>query len=581
VRRASAALLAVLVLPACGLPLEQGVRPAGPVAAEQVQAGPVQEYNPGPRPGAGAREIVVGFLNAQTSAEDDRALARQFLAPDAREEWDDDATVVVYDPDRFETELDSSGGGAPDDQQQVVVRTAGLATIDSDGAYATDETTREEVYRLRRVDGELRLVQVPSGLRLTPQQARLSFLPREVYFLPLLPTGPGVDAPLVADRVFLPAEGGPDAVVARLLDGPSGALRGAVATGVPDGTGLRRPVEVADGVATVDLTAAAAAATGDQRRQLSAQLFWTLQGTSAGSTGLRLLVDGEPLEVPGVGALQGPGDWAGSDPVGPAGRTAALYVADGRLQRLDGTPTRSPATDGQLPVRAVASAPSSGRLALLTEEGGQEVVRTGPAAGPFEPVLSGVDVRSLSWGSGERGLFLVAAGGDGAGAVLHLPATGPLVEVEVDRPPAAGPLQVVRLSRDGARVAAVFGAGVERRLHVGRVEPGPVPRLTDLRSVAPGLPDVADLSWESGTSLVVLAPLGTPNALPVRVAVDGSEVEPVRTLGLVGVPQAIAAAPGRPLVVGALLDGAPVLLFEQDGLFRRQPGTGQAPVYPG
>lgn len=569
------AVLAVAALPACGLPLDQGVRSAGPVAAERVQGGPVQEYPPGPRPGAGPREVVVGFLNAQTSAEDDRALARSFLAPQAQEAWDDEGLVVVYDTDRFETELVDEGG----DAAGVVVRAAALATIGADGAWSVDESLREEAYRLREVDGEWRLVSVPAGLRLTPQQARLSFLPAEVLFLST--HSPGA-APLVPDRVFLPAEGGPDAVVQQLLDGPSGALRDAVRTAVPEGTALRRPVEVADGVVTVDLTAPAAEAQSEDRRALSAQLFWTVQAALPGTTGLRLLVDGEPLAVPGVGELQQASDWAAYDPVGPAGRTAALFVADGRLQRLDGTPTRSAATDGQLPVRAVASAPSSGRLALLTEEGGLEVVRTGPPAGPFEPpVLSGVDVRSLSWGSGERGLFVLAAGGDGSGEVLHAPLQGGLVPVPVDRPPGAGPLQVLRVSRDGARAAAVFGEGSERRLHVGRVEPGPVPRITGLRSVAPGLTDVADVSWESGTSLVVLAPLGTPDALPVRVSVDGSLVEPVGTLGLVGQPQSVAAAPGRPLVVGALLDGAPVLLFEDDGLFRRQAGTGQAPAYPG
>jgi hypothetical protein len=66
----------------------------------------------------------------------------------------------------------------------------------------------------------------------------------------------------------------------------------------------------------------------------------------------------------------------------------------------------------------------------------------------------------------------------------------------------------------------------------------------------------------------------------VRVAVDGSEVEPVRTLGLDGEPQTLTVAPGQPLVVGAALGGRQVLFVEENGLFtERVPGA--VPAYAG
>ena len=74
--------------------------------------------------------------------------------------------------------------------------------------------------------------------------------------------------------------------------------------------------------------------------------------------------------------------------------------------------------------------------------------------------------------------------------------------------------------------------------------------------------------------------LGTATRPRVGVAVDGSEVEPVRTLGLDGEPQTLTAAPGRPLVVGAALAGRQVLFVEENGLFQ-PPVPGSAPSYPG
>jgi hypothetical protein len=578
------ALLAVLALSACGLPVEQGVRSADPVAPEPVERGDIQVLPPGPVPGAGPRDVVLGFLGAQTSADDGHALAREFLA-EASQDWDDASGAVVYDPSTLEVAVD------PEDERLVRVRADTVATIAADGSYSLDEGSQEEAYLLTADPaGELRLAEVPSGLRLTPAGASRAFRPREVFFLGL-PDVPRVSDRLVPDRVFLPASDEVDALVRRLLAGPSSALRGAVASAVPEGTELRAPVQLSesDGVVTVDLTAAAASAGAQQRRQLSAQLFWTLQAALPTASSLRLLVDGRPLDVPDAGPLQDRADWAAFDP-GGAAPGGALYVEERRVRRLDGALVASEITDGRLAVDVAVASPASSRVAVITRDEdpatGTDVVRAGPAAGPFEPLVSLPRIRSLSWGSGERGLWIVAAQADPAqGSVVQLLPGGPgapAVPVVYVSPADAGPLVALRISRDDARVAAVFGEGVERRLYVGRVEPAePGLRLAGLRAVAPALTDVADVAWETGTSLVVLAPLGTPNRLPVRVAVDGSEVEPVRALGLDGEPETVAAAPGRPLVVGAVLAGRPVLLVEEGGLFRLQADTGSAPTYPG
>jgi hypothetical protein len=576
--RALALAALVAVLSGCGLPLDSGVQVPGPVAGDAQDPGAVQKLPPGPQADAGPRAIVQGFLSAQSNPDDGHAIARQFLAPEIRDTWSDDQ-VLIRTP-AVEIAVD------PLDEGVVTTRAEILAAIDEDGSYQLVSDRREDTYRLARDEaGQLRLVEVPDGLRLTPADAASSFRPMDVYFLQDVST-PQELPRLVPDRVFLPAGDDPsESLVRSLLDGPSAPLRDAVTTAFPAGTELRQPVSTADGVVTVDLSGQVAEASPEQRRHLSAQLVWTLRGAGQVFSSLRLLADGEPLPVEGAGQVQDRDAWAGYDPALLEEGGALLSVRDGRLQALGGTAPSSEATDGRLPVDAVVSSPRSGTLALLSTSGDDEgdVVRTGPPRGPFTVALSGGEVGSMSWGSGQEGLWVVVGGGSPQVLLVGEPATaGQTTTVPFTQPVGAGPLSSLRVSRDGARVAAVFGRGADRQLYVGRVERSAdgVRRLAGFHAVAPPLTDVADVAWETGTSVVALGVLGTATRLPVRVAVDGSELEPVRSLGLDGEPESVAAAPGRPLVVGTVLADRRVLFVEDGGLFR-EPVPGVAPAYPG
>jgi hypothetical protein len=168
-----------------------------------------------------------------------------------------------------------------------------------------------------------------------------------------------------------------------------------------------------------------------------------------------------------------------------------------------------------------------------------------------------------------------------------MPARTDPCDVTYDRPPPeAGPLSAIRVSRDGARAALVFGRKQSRRLYVGRIVPT-AGRLRivlgdDPRSVAPGLTDVTDVAWEDGSNLVVLAAAGRATQVVVwRVPVDGSTAPAaVLRAGLPGDAVAVAAAPGRPLVVSALLGNRSQLYRDNGTLFAAvQPGA--LPAYPG
>ena len=568
-------------LAGCGLPLGTGVQEPGQVAAERVEAGEIKVVPPGPRPDATPEELVRGFLRAQSSPEDRHAVARQFLAPGLRQTWDDRDQVVVIEPARREITAD------PVDPSVVDVTELRVGHVGADGAFRLERREVPEEYRVeRQPSGELLLSEVPPGLRLSDADLDRSRRPYSVYYL-----GPSGDssaaARLVPDLVLLPSTLPPAvAVTQALVRGPSSGLRGAVSTAVPRDTELVR-VEESAGVVTVELSEQVLALGQPARARLSAQLVWTLRRALGQSfAGLRLRVAGAPLQVDGVGTLQDRSDWAEYDPEGLSPRAPAFYVQDRKLRSLDGGLVASPATeDGPLLVDEAAASPVGNRIGLLTQtRGGVVQLRTGPAQGPFgDPVLVRRDLGSLSWGSGVQGLWLLEGGV--APQVLHVPndatPAGPARPVVVphERPPGAGPLTGLRVSRDGARMAMVFGS----RLYVGRIEPTRTgQRVTAVRPVAPALSDVTDVSWETGTTLVVLARSGLSGITPIRVSVDGSRVEVVQRVGgLAGTPLRLAVAADRPMVVAVEREDGRRVLFRDTGALFVEQTEGSAPFYPG
>ena len=576
--RARAVLTALLLvlLPACaGLPLPAGVRDAADVRGEQADAGGIVVVAPGPRVGTTAVELVTGYLYALSrSPQDDHAIARQFLAPDV-ECCAADGEAILYP---LSTRTISMGA----DPSQVQVAVDSVARILRDGSYRLEDVRVEGQFSVVDVGGELRLASVPDALWLLEDDLERSFTPYDVHYLARQTDG-SPSGRLVPDRVFLPAMDDPaQALVDAVLAGPTRRLAGAVLTAAPPETTAQ--VRTDGGVVTVDLSASVRELDARARQRLSAQLAWTLAPPV--HSALRLLVEGEPFPVEGVQGVQDRDDWPVYDPVGPDSADAPLlYVRDRRLRGLDVELDESPVTTGELPVDAAALSPTTSRLAVLTRTGAIDEVRTGPLEGPFsDPVLRLPRLSSLSWGPADQGLWLLQSLEAGA-VVWRVP-----VDDEIDpqrvsyaRPVDAGPLTVLRVSRDGARVALVFGG----RLFVGRVEPDTSVasatglRIADIAPVSRELVGVTDVAWTSGTSLVALGSFLTEEQrFPASVAVDGSSFAVVQRPLVGAVAVELAAAPRRPLVVAADADERRQLYRDNGTLFRlREPGS--APFYPG
>lgn len=573
------AVLALAVLAAgCSLPLPRGVQVPGKVAAGQRQPRDIQVLPPGPRPDAKPTEVVTGFLGAQSNPDRQHAIARQFLTPSRRTSWRDAGEVRVYDPSTLQVKEKATLG----DLSTVEVSADVTGVIHPDGSYeAMAPAQLIEAYGLRKVDrGPWQLSDVPTGLRLSPADRDRSFRVRRTYFLAPSYAGGRPDH-LVADQVLLPVQPDPaPSLVARLLGGPSRLLEGSVLSDVPAGTSVRSVTTTAQGLITVDLSTQVQQLPGVARQGLSAQLVWTLRQLGPAFVSLRLLADGRPFRVPDTGAVQPSGDWEAYDPDGLGSEPPLSYLADHRLRAVGtslppGPATAGSSTDpGSLPVDAVAVTPDGLGVALLTGGSAAVVqVRTGPlrASSYAAPRLRQRGLTSPSWGSGEAGLWLLRGGED----VLLLPAAGPARSVPLGRGLPA-PLTSLAVSRDGARLAIVAGG----RLFVGRVEhrgAGGV-RVAGLLAIGPRLTGVTAVAWETGTSLVVLGRVQDA-LLPVRVAVDGSSVEPFDGPGLPGPPTSVAASPAGIWVTSGA--GRLSRLYRVRGRGFDAGPFGSAPVYPG
>jgi hypothetical protein len=572
------AALSLLLVAGCGLPMAGGVQEPGALPSQQSQGGgDIQVLPPGPRDDASAFEIVRNFFGAQSDPADGHASARQFLAPELQRTWRDTGVVSV-----FGTELEVDPLAA----DRFRVTGALVGRIGTDGAYGPADGTIDVQVQLRRGPrGRWLISKVPDGLLLSAADRDRSFRARSVYFL-APPASPSVPSShVVPDPIFLPVAADPaDALVRRLLAGPSRPLGDSVRTAFPPGTTIRRVIADPAGIVTVDLSAQVGSAPQLQKEQMSAQLGWTLLGGSDTTySSVRLESVGRPVAIRGPGGqaddTQDRTDSASYDPDGLSARATLYYIGGRRLRQLD--PTAGPVSDasGQVVVDQAAASPRGGSLALLSHGRRGDVLQTGPASGPFPVRAQARSLASPTWGSGEAGVFYLDDG-----AVELAPLAGAPVQVPVDGIAPYGPMRSIRVSRDGARAAIVAGTGASRCLLVGRLATrGGTLHILDLRDVAPAVTDVRDLAWDSATSVIVLGRMAGVSA-PIRVVIDGSSVALVPRVFLTqGTPLSVAAAPKRPLAIGASLDGQPVLLRDNgSGAYSQESGiVGGLPFYPG
>jgi hypothetical protein len=570
-RRALPALVLVALLAGCGgVPRSSGVV-SGSRIEEDPRAGLLQVIPDGPERDAGVVDVVRGFLLAAASAEDDHAVAREFLGSAAALSWRPDAgtTIVAAPPDLA---LVSQDG----DSAVVSVTASVQAQVDAAGRYAERPpgTVVASSLRLAREDGRWRVTDPADGVVVTALDASRTLRPFPLYFATA-----GPSPRLVGDvRWFGYDSSTATRVVTALLAGPSPWLAPAVSTGAPAGTSLRVgtvPVDAGTGTAAVDLSDAVLGADPAGRGLLFSQLRASLSGLP-GVNDVQVTVDGAEL-------IRGSGS-AGTDlpRSAPAGDPRLVALGPEGLSRSAGAELRPvPGTGPGFDLAGGASHPAvavdGSAFAVLTDEG--RVARLQRPGGAPEVAVSGQGV--LTPPSIDRFGWLWTVPTAIGAAPLVVPTGAAATPATPVAPPAEGlgSVQQARVSRDGARLLVVSrdGAGaVHVQVHgIVRDAAGRPLRLgAGTADLVPGVGEVLDAAWLVDDELVVLTRSAGADPVPVLAEVSGPSTP------LPAVPGAVTVAGGwtdRDLVVGTA-DGH---LLTRSGADWITVAEGRDPEYPG
>lgn len=507
-----------------------------------------------PRDGMTQTEVVQGFLDAASGFEDGHAVARLYLTPEAARSWSPEAGVRVYGNDT-ETLTNTS-------DRLVTMAAAQVAVISERSQYIPSQpgSALTADFGLVQQGSQWRISDVPQGLLLSRAAVERSYREFQTYFV-ARPGGILAPDPLL----FASSQNDVTADLLRaLLAGPGSWLTPAVFNAFPPGTRLNS-VSTADGVARVDLSAEVLQADDEARRQLSAQLVWTLRQVT-GVRGVAITADGQPLAVPGAEPVQPRTAWAEYDPDGlPA--DAPWYLTRLGTVLTMGTgdvtlPVAGAAGVGQPPVRtplisldqtAVAATDATSRLLTAQIETGSRW-RTARSTG------------TTTGGSWDRtGALWLPGPGSGAQVVNVLGAE----RVAVGLPD----VRAVQISRDGTRALVVAGPRKTATAYLLRVDRiSGRAQLSRPRALVTS--PVRAAAWSSATQAALLV---KQPGQPPQVATVDLGLFSVRLLG--GPPRArsVAAAPDRPLLSGTA-DGQ---IWQFNGSTWVPLVPGRQPRYPG
>jgi hypothetical protein len=525
----------------------------------------------GPERGVDPFRLVREFIEATGSSANGHAAARAFLSRNAAASWDDRASLIVIE--------DAPGAapetGAADGVRRIRVGGTRLGILTADGSFMPSAGTFAVPLDVVTEHGEWRISNPPPGVLVEASALQRNYRQVRVSFV-----DPNRGT-LVPDLRWVPAQPAstlPGRVLDLLLAGPSQRLDGAVRSAIPEGVRPRSNVLVGRSGRTVINLSGVEGMTEQQRRLVAAQIVASLDGLVP--TPLRLLADGEPL-------VTGQDEWRPADiasyapPTGPRSDVPGQVVVSGRLRGLNGVIVPGPAGDGRLTVLSAARSNPAGELlaAVVAGPDGRPQLRVGPMDGDL--ALAPLDATTMTrptWRPSGTELWTVLNGKAVMGVALSGTSSPLTYQINATELTQLGPISQLRLSRDGARVAAVIGG----RLVVAAVvtESGTV-SLRHPQVLRDGtLPPTVSVDW-ARPELLLVASAG-PSPQVSSVSVDGLTRRQLSSTNLTGPLTDVAAAPGREVLVAdatglwAYSDTQEVWEPRLGGV-----GPGSAPLYPG
>ncbi|ALJ21276.1 LpqB family beta-propeller domain-containing protein [Microbacterium sp. No. 7] len=442
--RALAVCLLVVALAACaGLPTRGPVN-AGGVSAEVDREADFAYLPDRPVEDATPEQIVDGFLAAGSGPRGNWSIAREFLAPSYRDQWDPRAGVTIHRPGRPVPVLTGDG------TVQVSVHPTGA--VDHTGAYTSEvggDVTLE--FRLaQNADGQWRIVQAPSGIVIDEGRFATVFRNYPVMFFD--PTW----TYLVPDERWFPREFAATYIAEALVGGsPSPWLTDAVVTAFTESSRVeQRAVPVRQGVAQVSLGPAARSLEQTVLDRMQTQLQHSLAG--AGIRSVAMMVGDQTLSATAVHerstridprplllTAEGFGFPMGESLEVIPGLSSAITALEEPPVAIEVDADRTSAA-----VRFV-----DGSTALVSAEG--DVV---PLGGPGSTVAPSVDPFGFAW----------TVDATEAAVPTVFAADGDLVELTVSLPGVTR-IDALQVSRDGTRLAVVGRDGTVPTLWVAGI----------------------------------------------------------------------------------------------------------------
>lgn len=486
--------------------------------SSEVKAGPEIQgdiandylyYSPsGPVQGETQQEILSGFLNAGTGPQNDYEAARLYLTQDFKTKWNPNAEVLIQQ-------------GSPsisfNASQNALVTVQVQATVDSDGHYVVEDVgaTRLLEFEMVREAGEWRIARAPNLTLLIRPVFDVIFRSYSIYFFD------AERSHLVPDLRWFPSRASTATrMMNAMLKGPSDWLEPAVNSAIPAGTALSlTSVTVADGIASVDLTAKALTAKDEARRQMKAQIRATLTQLP-NVYSVAISVERGPQEIVDIPEL-----------VPTVASNQAVVLSKGELQVISGdslTPiggtadliSRTAASDfaitesGDWVALKGASGTYRSRIGLF----GTAPTLTDSRAGQLAPMFDG---RSYLWTMTKK-----------AGEAVQITAPGGSRSFLSLGWLDSFPRRQFALSAEGSRIALLVGSGQNVRTFVASVvrdnEGLPVAFGAPLEVVGANSSPVS-VSWSDENTIAVLRSLGDGTVAATLHTIGGT----VRELGLV------------------------------------------------
>jgi hypothetical protein len=520
-----------------------GVPDTGPVvsADDRVRTQPeadVERRAQPPQEGQSAQEVVTAFLQAMTAYPVRTDVARQFLATDARAGWDPLRKVITYE-----------SRGSTTGNSEVRVDLIGAHWIDGRGTWRGQrgEGDIRLGFPIVQEGDAFRIASAPNALIVPDDWFQDHYAPASIYYL-----DPTVRI-LVPEPVFVPTDQTAAALVDRLLDEPSPALKDVVRSFVPPDLKLDLSVPVSDeGVATVALEGDPGPLTPEAAKLMVYQFAWTLRQDERVTT-FSITIGDQPVTMEGgtsqfsveLGSEYAPYDVQAS---------SLLFRLQGGLlesgDSLTSTPVDGPLGQTQYGVEQVSVSLTAGLAASISGGGtALSLSSVNDQTHPVKQVLrDATRLLTPAWDFADR-LWLVDQTADGARVSVIDTSRDENRPIPVDVPGISGNrIRTLLVSRDGTRLVAVVKGKQADTLRISRIRYdglGRNPEATRSRNLPWSAEDVQrirDIGWRSVTSVGVLYQLTREAAQVASVPVDGSSAQTNR-VGLLDRGWALVASP--------------------------------------